>query len=110
MANVARKLRSAEPAPDLVPHVLAESLSAGRAILLVDIEAVEDVEIFQDRISIACHRQYAKEFARRSARAFDFPSAYRVGAVAGGEATQLRHIGSGEASADRMTEILAKLF
>jgi len=106
----ARKMASAKAAADLVPHVLAEGFSVRGPVFLVDIEAVEDVEIFKDRISIACHRQYAKEFARRSARAFDLPSAYRVGAVAGGEATQLGHIGSGEASADRMTEILAKLF
>src|SRR6266568_3188298 len=106
----ARKVASAKEAANLVPHFLAEGFSARGPVFLVDIEAVEDVEIFKDRISIACHRQYAKEFARRSARAFDLPSAYRVGAVAGGEATQLGHIGSGEASADRMTEILAKLF
>jgi len=106
----ARKMASAKAAADLVPHVLAEGFSARGPVFLVDIEAVEDVEIFKDRISIACHRQYAKEFARRSARAFDLPSAYRVGAVADGEATQLRHVGRGQASADRMTEILAKLF
>jgi len=101
---------SAKAAADLVPHILAEGFSARGPVFLVDIEAVEDIEIFKDRISIACHRQYAKQFARRSARASDFPSAYRVGSVAGGEATQLRHVGSGQASADRLTEILAKLF
>src|SRR6266571_3528560 len=89
----ARQMASAKAAADLVPHVLTEGFSARGPVFLVDIEAVEDVEIFKDRISIACHRQYAKEFARRSARAFDLPSAYRVGAVADGEATQLRHVG-----------------
>src|SRR4030088_886093 len=102
--------RLAEPAPDLVAHVLAEGLSARGAILLVDIEAVEDVEVFQDRISIARHRQYAKQLGRRPAGASDFPFAYRVGAVARRKAAQLRHVGSGQASADRMTDILANLF
>jgi hypothetical protein len=106
----ARKVVSAKAAADLVPHILAEGFPARGPVFLVDIEAVEDIEIFKDRISIACHRQYAKQFAGRSARASDFPSAYRVGSVAGGEATQLRHVGSGQASADRLTEILAKLF
>jgi len=113
-AKASRPLRaktaSAEAAADLVPHILAEGFSARGSVFLVDIEAVEDVEIFKDRISVACHRQYAKQFTRRPARAFDFPSAYGVGAVARGEAAQLRHVGGRQASADRMTEILAKLF
>jgi hypothetical protein len=109
-AGFPTRCRLAEPAPDLVAHVLAESLPARGAILLVDIEAVEDVEVFEDRISIACHRQYAKQLGRRPAGAFDFPFAYRVGAVARRKAAQLCHVGSRQASADRMTEILANLF
>src|SRR6266853_1207306 len=58
-------MASAKAAADLVPHILAEGFSARGPVFLVDIEAVEDVEIFKDRISIACHRQYAKQFARR---------------------------------------------
>jgi len=70
----------------------------------------EDVEIFKDRVTVACHRQDAKQFGRRPAGAGDFPSAHRVGAVAGREAAQPCHFGGGQASANRVTEIRAKLF
>ena len=100
---------SAETPAYLVPHLFTEGFPARRSFFLVDIEAVEDVEVFQDRVTIASHRQDAKQFGRRPAGAGDFPSAYRVGAVAGREAAQLRHVGRGQASADRVAEIPAKL-
>jgi hypothetical protein len=101
---------SAEPPPHLIAHLRAEFGPARRPFLLVDIEAVEDVEIFQDRVTIAGHRQDAEQFARRPARAADFPAADHVGAVAGGKPAQPRHVGRRQAFADGVAEILAKLF
>jgi hypothetical protein len=40
----------------------------------------------------------------------DLPFAYRVGGVAGCEATELRHLSSRQAYANRFAEILAELF
>jgi hypothetical protein len=101
---------SAETPANLIPHHLAKRFPARGSVLLVDIEPVEDVEIFQDRVTVAGHRQDAKQFGRRPAGTGYFPSADRIGAVARCEATQLRHIGGGQASAYRGTEILAKPF
>jgi hypothetical protein len=75
-----------------------------------NIEPIEDVEFFKDRVTIARHRQDAQQFAGRPARARDFPSAYRVGAVTGRKAAQFRHVRRGQRSADRITEIHAELF
>ena len=86
-----------------------ELFPARRPFLFVDIEAVENVEIFQDRMTIACHRQNAKLFGRRPAGASDLPFADRVGAGAGREATQLGHFSRRKASANGVTEILAEL-
>src|ERR1700687_763666 len=101
---------SAETLANLVAHLFTELLPPRRSFFLADIEPVEDVEILQDRVTIACHRQDAQQFARRPAGAADFPSAYRVGAAAGGEAAKFRHVGRRQALADRLTEIRAQLF
>jgi hypothetical protein len=101
---------SAETPANLVAHLFAEGFPARRSFLLVDMEPVEDVEIFEDRVTIACHRQDAKQFGHRPAGAGDFSFTHRIGAVARREATQLRHFSSRQAPADRVTEILAKLF
>ena len=101
---------SSEPPTNLGAHLFAELFPARGSFIVGDIEPIEDVEFFKDRVTIARHRQDAQQFGRRPARAGDFPPAYRVGALTGCEATQLRHVGRGQASADRMTEILAKLF
>jgi len=104
-----RDARSAETPANLVPHLFPELFPARRPFLFVDIEAVENVEIFQDRMTIACHRQNAKLFGRRPAGASDLPFADRVGACAGREATQLGHFSRRQASANGITEILAEL-
>jgi hypothetical protein len=101
---------SSEAPTNLGAHLFAELLPAGGSFTFGDIEPIEDVEFFKDRVTIARHRQDAQQFGRRSARAGDFPSAYRVGAITGGKATQLRHVCRGEGSADRITKIHAKLF
>ncbi len=101
---------SSEPPTDLVAHLFAELFPAGWSFIFGDIEPIEDVEFFKDRVTIARHRQDAQQFGRRPARAGDFPSAYRVGAIARCEATQLRHVCRGQGSADRIAEIHAKLF
>jgi len=85
-------------------------LPAGGSFVFGNIEPIEDVEFFKDRVTIARHRQDAQQFAGRPARARDFPSAYRVGAVAGRKAAQFRHVRRGQRSADRITEIHAELF
>src|SRR6266576_7201319 len=94
---------------DLVPHVLAEGLPARGPVFLADIESIEHVEVLEDRVTIAGHRQDAKQFGCRPAGAADLPFADRIGAAAGGKATQLGHVGSGQALPDRLTEIVAKL-
>src|ERR1700687_390500 len=101
---------SGETPANLVPHLFAELFTARRSFFFADVEPVEDVEIFEDRVTIACHRQDAEQFGRRPAGAGDVPSAYRVGAVAGAKATELRQVRNGHASGDRVTEIVAKLF
>ncbi len=51
---------SAETPANLVPHLFPELFPARRPFIFVDVEPIEDVEIFQDRMTIACHRQDAK--------------------------------------------------
>jgi hypothetical protein len=100
---------SSEAPANLVAHLFAELLPAGGSFVFGNIEPIEDVEFFKDRVTIAGHRQDAQQFAGRPARARDFPSAYRVGAITRPKATQLRHVRRGERSADRITEIHAEL-
>src|SRR5260370_29987687 len=107
--NLWREATSAETSPDLIAHLFAEFCTARRSFMFGDVETVEDVEVFQDRVTVACHRQDAKQLARRPARACDFPPAYGVGAAAGRKAAQFRHVGSRQAFADRFTQIGAKL-
>jgi hypothetical protein len=102
--------RSGETLADFIAHLFAESLPVGRPFPLIDVPAIEDVEIFEDRMAIAGHRQDEKEFACGSAGAGDLPSAYGVGTVARLKPAELCHIGGGQWPADRVTEILAKLF
>src|ERR1700674_1954542 len=101
---------SREALANFVAHLFAESLPARRPILLVDIEAVEDVEILEDRMAIACHGQDAKQFVRWFAGAGHFPSADGVGAIGRRKGAELCHVGGRQRSSDRVTEILAKLF
>jgi hypothetical protein len=104
-----REDASAETPPDLIAHLFAEFFAAGRTFVFADSVPVEDVEVFQDRMTVACHGEDAKQFACRPARTCDFPTAYGVGAAAGRKATQFRHVGSGQGFADRFTQIGAKL-
>jgi len=101
---------SSEPPANLLTHLFAKLLLAGGSFIFGNIEPIEDVEFFKDRVTIARHRRNAQQFGRRRARAGDLLSAYRVGAIAEREAAQLRHVCRGEGSADRSTEIHAKLF
>jgi hypothetical protein len=95
---------------NFVPHFFAKLLAARVSLVLGNIEPIEDVEIFKDRMTIARHRQDAEEFGNRSARAGNFPSADGVGAAGGRKTTELRHIGSGQRATDRFAQILAELF
>jgi hypothetical protein len=97
-----------DAATDLVPHLFAEGLSARGSLVLRDIEPVEHVEILENGMAVACHGKNAEQFRYRPAGARDFPSADRVGAAAGGEAAQLRHVGSGQRPADGVAEIVAE--
>jgi len=101
---------SSEAPTDLVAHLFAKLFPAGGSFIFRDIEPIEDVEFFKDRVTVACHRQDDQQFGSRPAGAGDFPSAYRVGAVTGREATQLRHVCRGQGSADGIAEIHAKVF
>ena len=48
---------SAETLANLVAHLFAELFAARRPFVFGNIMAVEDVEVFQDRVTIARHRQ-----------------------------------------------------
>jgi len=101
---------SSEAPTNFVAHLFAKLFPAGGSFIFRDIEPIEDVEFFKDRMTIAGHRQDAQQFGRRTAGAGNFPSAYRIDAITRREATQLRHVCRGQGSADRITEIHAKLF
>src|ERR1700761_5156457 len=66
---------------NLVAHLFAEGCSQGWAFFFVYVPAVEDVEVFEDGVAIAGHRENRQQLVRRPARARDLPSANRVGAV-----------------------------
>jgi hypothetical protein len=106
----AQGIRSGQPLANFVAHLFAEGFPAGRPLLLIDIPPIEDVEIFQDRMAIARHGQNVKQFVRRTAGAGYFPTADGVGAIARRKAAEPCHVGSGQRPADRVSEILAKLF
>ena len=91
-AVVAREL-SAQAATDLVPHLFAESLPARRSLGLGDIVPVEDVEVVEDRMTIAGHRQDAELFGDLLAGTADFPSANRGGAGFRRKTAQPGHVG-----------------
>ena len=99
-----------EALANFVAHLFAKCFPAGRSFLLGDIAPIEDVEIFQDRVTIARHRQNAQEFGGRSAGAGHFPSADGVGAIARRKAAKLCHIGGGQRSADRVSRSLRSCF
>ena len=101
---------SAEAAADLVPHLLAEGFPAGRSLGLGDIVPVEDVEVVEDRMTVAGHRQNAKLFGDLFAGTGDFPSANHVGAGFRRKTAQSGHIGYRQRPADGITEIRAKPF
>src|SRR6185437_16416505 len=102
--------RSAEPATNFVAHLLAELLAARRAFLFGDVEAVEHVEIIEDRVALAGHRQDTKQFPRGPGRAGDFPAPDGIAAAAGRKAAKLRHIGCAELPADGLAEVVAEFF
>ena len=77
---------SAEALTNLVAHLFAELLPARRPFRFGDVEAVEHVEIFQDRVVVAGHCQDTKQFGRRPAGAGDFPPPDGVAAIGGREA------------------------
>ena len=83
-----------EAAANLVAHLLAEFFPARRSFLFRDIEPIEDVKIFNNRVTIARHGEDAQQFGRRPTRAADFPSANGVGA-ARCEPAKPGHVGSG---------------
>src|SRR5229473_7580931 len=97
-----------ETPANFVAHVFAEFCPAGRPVFFADIEPVEDVEIFKDRVTIAGHRQDAKQFTRGPAGAGDFPSTYGVAATCWREAAELRHVASRQGAANRLAKVLAK--
>src|SRR6185437_17044213 len=90
---------SRETPADLVAHHLAKFGAAGRAIPLTDVEAVEHIEVVQDRIFLARHRENAQQFTSRAARAAHFPAANGIAALRG-QAAQARHVGRAELSAN----------
>src|SRR5438876_3655699 len=98
-----------KPAAHLGAHFFAKFSPARRAVLLADVMAVEHVEVFQDGMTVAGHRQNAQQFGRRPARARDLPAPDRIGAAACRETTKLRHVGCRELSADRVAKIAAEL-
>src|SRR5664279_926894 len=95
-----------EAAANLVAYLLAEFLPSRRSFLFGDVEPIEDVKIFDNRVTSARHGEDAQQFGCRPAGPADFPSANGIGA-ARREAAKLRHIGGGQRSADRIAEILA---
>jgi hypothetical protein len=99
-----------EPLANFIAHLFPEFLPARRSFGFRNIESIKYVEIFQDRITVAGHRQDAKEFVRRSARTRNLPSAYGVGTAARCQAAKLGHIRRRQRPADSVAEILAKLF
>jgi hypothetical protein len=100
---------SGQATAHLGAHAFAKSLPACRSFNLCNIEAVEDVEIVQDRVTIAGHRQDFKQFRSRTAGARDLPAADHVGALAGLEAAQLRHVAHRKFFTNGLAEIFAKL-
>src|ERR1700761_4829073 len=77
---------------NLVAHLFAEGRSQGRAFFFVDVPAIEDVEVFEDGVTIAGHRENRQQLVRRSARTCHLPSANRVGAVLRFEPAKLCHV------------------
>ena len=100
----------AESATDLVPHLFAEGFPARGPLRLGDIVPVEDVEIVEDRIPIARHRQQPELFGNRFAGTCNLPFSYHVGTGVRRETAQLRHVGDRQRPADGVTEFLAKTF
>ena len=92
IGSASRATVSAKAATDLVPHLFAEGFPARGSLGLGDIVPVEDVEVVEDRMAIAGHRQDAELFGHRLARTGDLPLAYRIGAGVRCETTELRHV------------------
>jgi hypothetical protein len=110
MANKFAGAQSTEAATNLVAHLLAKLLPTCRSVLLGDVEAIEHVEVFEDRVTIARHREDAKQFCRGARGTRDFPSADGVAAAARWKAAELRHVRGGQGFTNRVTEIVAELF
>jgi hypothetical protein len=60
---------------------LAKGIAVCRPVFLVDVAAVDDVEVFEDRVTAAGHRQDAKQLGRGISGTGDVPSADHVGAA-----------------------------
>ena len=58
---------SSQTPANLAAHHFTKGLAARRTILLIDIEAVEYVEVLQDGVPIAGHCQDAQQFGRGAA-------------------------------------------
>jgi hypothetical protein len=91
---------SLEAPANFVPHFFTKFFSALVSLIFGDIEAFEYVEVFENRVTIAGHRQYAKQFGNGAARTGYFPFAYRVGPDSRRKPAELRHVRSGQGSAD----------
>ncbi|MDP3075180.1 MAG: hypothetical protein Q8N40_06020 [Bradyrhizobium sp.] len=110
ISSAMRVTISAKAATDLVAHLFAEGFPARGSFRLGDSVPVEDVEIVEDRMTIAGHRQDAELFGNLFAGTGDFPLAYRVGAGVLGETAKLRHVRRRQRPADGVSDILAKPF
>ena len=108
-ALVVREL-SAKATTDLVPHLFAEGFPARGSLSLGEIVPVEDVEVVEDRMAIAGHRQDAELFGDLFAGTADFPSANHGGAGFRRKTAQPGHIGCRQRPADGVSEIRAELF
>ena len=110
IGSAVRVTISAKATTNLVAHLFAEGFPARGSLGLGDTVPVEEVEIFEDRMTIAGHRQDAELFGNLFAGTGDFPLAYRVGAGLLCETTKLRHVCRRQWPADGVSDILAKPF
>jgi hypothetical protein len=99
---------SSETAAHFVAHLLPEFGAARGTIPFANVMAIEHVEILEDRICIARHRQDAQQFGRGAARPRHFPAAYGIG-FTGRQAAQFGHVGHGERLANGRAEVFAEL-
>src|SRR4030095_12220434 len=70
-----------QPLQHFLADLAAEFRAQRRAILLVDVVAIEHVEFFQDRVALARHGEDAQPLRHRPNRALDLPAPDGVGAA-----------------------------